>query len=71
MPHKQKQIKREVHSTKDGFKVKEIFSCGKENWIGPMNRAEIKSHIVSFGLCEHIAEKIISDSKNYVKLLQK
>lgn len=56
------KIRRKVLSTKDGYLVQETLSCGTENTTKIMNRAEVRTYILSFGVCEHIAESLISKS---------
>ena len=56
-------IKRQIFSTKFGFQIKETYPNGVESWSDFYTRAELRSLIISFGLCEHTAERMISESR--------
>lgn len=56
-------IKREIFSTRYGFQVKETYENGLESWSPYYSRAELRSIIISYGLCESTADRMLSQSR--------
>lgn len=55
------KIKRTIFSSKEGYLVKTVEE-GIERWSKPKNRAELRTEILKEGVCEHVAENLISQA---------
>lgn len=57
------KITREIFSTRYGYQVKETYENGVEVWTPFYSRSELRAIIISYGLCESIADRMISQCR--------